>query len=171
MHKNLGHTLISTLSTMAVLSTLSLYALAELGPGGDRARLRAAQSQLVGALQMARSTAVSSGRTVVLCPTLDGMRCDSGADWSWGWLAWGDDNQNRRFDAGERLLWHDALDLRGPTIHSTDGRRQVVYRATGTSGGSNVRFRLCGAAGASEVIVANSGRIRVAGAPARACEA
>lgn len=171
MHQQQGHTLISTLSTLAVLATLALHALADLGPSGDRARLRAAQSQLVSALQMARSTAVSSGRAVVLCPSLDGTRCDRGNDWSWGWLAWRDDNQNRRFDAGERLLWRTALDLRGPTIRSTDGRRLVVYHASGTSGGSNVRFRLCAAAGSSEVIVANSGRIRVAAAAAGACGA
>jgi type IV fimbrial biogenesis protein FimT len=169
MHQQLGHTLISSLSTVAVLATLSLYALADLGPSGERARLRAAQSQLVGALQMARSTAASSGRQIVLCPSLDGARCDSGNDWSWGWLAWRDDNQNRRFDPGESLLWRDELDLRGPTIHSTEGRRQIVYRATGTSGGSNVRFRLCGPAAASEVIVANSGRIRIAGASPETC--
>jgi type IV fimbrial biogenesis protein FimT len=161
MRRQTGFTLVEQLTVLTVLSVLLAVSAPQLGPQLERQRLRAASSELLHALRFARANATLAGRPVVLCPSEDGESCTTRSDWSGGWIVYADGNRNQGFDAGEEMLLVHRLTGRGPSVRTSDGRRRIVYRDSGTSGGSNVRFVLCGGDRGMQIIVANSGRVRV----------
>ncbi|MFS2139397.1 GspH/FimT family pseudopilin [Duganella sp. Dugasp56] len=71
-----------------------------------RQQLRIAVNDLVAAINLTRSHAVARGGKVLLVP-LD----PSGSSWREGWVVFVDENNNRRPDAGELLLFqHGPLE-------------------------------------------------------------
>jgi type IV fimbrial biogenesis protein FimT len=136
-------------------------------------QLTSAKNLLVLGLQRARSEAVASGREQVLCPSRNGLRCEESSEWSSGWLLFSDNNHNGRFDPTEPLLLSQTLDPNLVSVHSTSGRRRIVYRSLGESPGTNVTFVICARRSpdkGGQVIVSNSGRVRTLNfAPPDAC--
>jgi type IV fimbrial biogenesis protein FimT len=128
----------------------------------------AAANTLVSHLNLARGIALARHANVVLCPSADRMQCaEPGNDYTWwqnGWLVYVDENDNGRPDNGE-IVRTDGHDGSGNiTIRSSRHRREVVYRPSGTSGGSTLTLAICGAHGASAaryVTVSNAGRPRI----------
>lgn len=127
-------------------------------------QLSTSKNALVATLQRARAESASTGRNVVLCPSTNGLQCQTTGDWSKGWLVYRDDNLNGRFDPAESLVLTHAQPDTTLTIRTSDGRRKLTYRGFGRADGSNVRFVFCdsGLTSGGQVVVANSGRIRSA---------
>lgn len=168
-----GLTLLELITTMAIVVVLLALAAPSFKSLTASTQLTTAKNQLVLGLQRARSEALSRGRDVVLCPSLDGLRCVDASDWSNGWLLYVDNNRNSRFDALETLLLSQSLDPDKVSVNGNSGRRRITYRSLGESAGANATFVLCSRMRpelGGQVIVANSGRVRSLNfAPVSAC--
>lgn len=168
-----GLALIELLGVLAIVSILMALAAPSFKSLSASTQLTTTKNQLVLGLQRARSEALSRGRDVVLCPSVDGRRCADLSDWSTGWLLFVDNNHNSRFDALETLLLSQELDAERVSVRGNGGRRQITYRSLGESAGANATFVLCSRMRpdfGGQVIVANSGRVRTLNfAPDSAC--
>lgn len=104
MNKERGFTLIELLVTLTVVAILvgaGVPALQELAMANRRA---AAVNTLIGDIQLARSIASSRSRPVVLCRA-PGGHCVGGNDWTDGWLAYLDEDENGSFNHTDEVLW------------------------------------------------------------------
>lgn len=170
-----GLSLIELLAAIALLAVLAGVGIPSLRGMLASSQLTAATNLLVTGLQRARSEALATGRHSVLCPSSNGRQCRDDSDWSGGWILYRDLNRNSRFDPVEPLLLTQTLEAEKIRIRSNNGRRRVTYRSLGESAGANTTFVLCSQATPSrgtQVIVANSGRVRlVRRPPAGGCTA
>ena len=157
-----GFTLIELIFTTAVIAMLCAISLPALGSLTQRSRSRAANNNLITALNLARSSAVSRGSEIVLCPSADQKHCDDGIWWQQGWIVFQDLDRNGTRNGDEPIL-NVVQAQPGMAIASSIGRDHVTYRIDGSATGTNLTFTLCdrrGSAHASTIVVSNSGRPR-----------
>jgi type IV fimbrial biogenesis protein FimT len=161
--------MVIVLGVLAVLTCVAAPPFARLV---SRERLTAAQTDLMSSLRYAREQAHRSGRRTIVCPSLDGRRCEAITQWERGWIAgyasWGPGPQQIQGDPWDVRSGHPNL-----SMVSSQGRRAVVFRATGYASGSNIGILICNrkrAEMALQIFVSNSGRIRGARANAEAVE-
>lgn len=162
-----GLTLIELLIVVAVLAVLFGVAMPSYGAFTEGARAGAAKSALLASLTSSATRAAVTGQHAVLCPSRDGDSCTGEPDWSFGWIAFLDGNNNRSHDAGESLILHEPALPGRVRLRSTIGRTRIVFQPNGGNAGSNVTFTLCdgrGAARAETLVLNNVGRLR-SGAP------
>ncbi len=158
-----GVTLIELACVTAIISILAGLA----GPSMYQWRQRAAADGLISALTtdiaLARISAVSRGKTAVLCPSPDAVSCDTQADWSDGWIVFLDANRDKVREADEELL-SVAHARRIPTLGfaSTAGRRTIRLFPSGMGYGSNLTVTACLAGNThARLVMNNAGRVRV----------
>ena len=101
-------------------------------------------------------------RVVSLCPSVDGLRCQPGRDWSTGWLMFENTDRDEppRRDADEPLLQAHVV---GENVRIMANRRGFTLRATHKRA-TNGTFVVCDrAARATPValVVSYTGRPRV----------
>jgi type IV fimbrial biogenesis protein FimT len=128
-----------------------------------------AHNTLITALNLARSSAVSRGGEIVMCPSADLQRCDEGIWWQHGWIVFQDLDRNGSRSGDEPLI-NVTQAQPGMAIVTSSGREHVTYRNDGSATGTNLTFTLCdrrGSAAASTIVVSNSGRPRL-GTPTKA---
>ena len=157
-----GITLIELVFTIAIGSILCAISLPALGSLMQSGQSRSAHNALVAALNLARSSAVSRQADVSICPSRDGATCDNAIWWQRGWIVFADANRDGARGPNEAII-HVGQMHKGMAIASTAGRRHVIYRADGTSAGTNLTFTFCdrrGPASADTVVISNTGRIR-----------
>ncbi|WP_184355052.1 GspH/FimT family pseudopilin [Xanthomonas euroxanthea] len=125
-------------------------------------QVTATMFELVAHLTLARSTSITRGSSVAMCPSASPSECMAGHDWTSGWLVYADPDGNRKPDGIS-----DIIASAKPTHNSklsiltTTGRTQVRYGSLGTTLGSNVTFHICqGRSLEAQVIVSISGRTR-----------
>ncbi len=162
-----GFTLIELMMTLAVFAILTACAMPAFGNLISSTGARAAQENLVTALNTARILAASRTQHVVVCPSADGQYCGHTTEWQHGWLIFVDADHDDVRDLGEELLAAGQQQPDGIAIVSTAGRTHVDYRPDGSATGSNVTFTVCdrrGAAEARALVINNAGRVR-AGEP------
>ena len=99
----------------------------------------------------------------VVCPSSDGSRCNSGTDWSSGWIVFVDRDGDDQRSAAEPLLSTVAgSELGGLRVATSVGRSKARFLPDGRSGGTNLSMRICdGPMLARSVIINVSGRGRV----------
>lgn len=173
-HRSRGFTLIEAVIAVAVAGVLVGTAVPALTGALEAARASSARAALLASLTRSISHASLTGSEVVLCPS-GGDGCRDTPDWSGGWIAYADLDSDRAHDPNETLL-HTEPALPGKVhLHTTSGRRRLVFQPNGGNAGSNATFTLCdgrGAARAVTLVLSNDGRLR-AGKPtataARAC--
>jgi type IV fimbrial biogenesis protein FimT len=164
-----GTSLIEQIMTLTIVGVLLGVALPPLRHTLGRNRLQVAQTDFISALQHARSTAVTSGRRTLFCPSADGVRCSGGTQWHGGWLLGHDVDGDHQPDGKPTYTRAAYVGLR---IVSSSGRHDVRYKPDGSSAGSNLTLLFCEPGGdgrALSVVVSNPGRVR--GAPASAAQA
>jgi type IV fimbrial biogenesis protein FimT len=169
-----GFTLIEAVIALAVASVLVGTAVPAWTGAAEAAHASSAQAALLASLTQSISHAALTGSEVVLCPG-DASGCRDTSDWSGGWIAYADLDGDRSRDPNETLL-HAEPALAGKVhLHTTAGRKRLVFQPNGGNAGSNVTFTLCdgrGAGKATSLVLANDGRLR-AGKPtetaAQAC--
>ncbi|NIP72271.1 MAG: general secretion pathway protein GspH [Gammaproteobacteria bacterium] len=160
-----GFTLTELLITMGLAVILTVGVIPSFRTILANNRVSAAVNKLVAHLQAARSEAVRNGRQAILCPSVDGQRCERTNQWHRGWMIYADTNRNRRRDPEERVTRVHGP-LTGLSIHSGRYSYRVRYRYDGSSYFSNTTFTFCDSRGAEHaraVILSNSGRPRVSG--------
>lgn len=170
----LGVTLIELIFTLAIVAVLASLSAPALGNLIQRGHSRSAHDMLVGSLNLARMSSVSTHRETIVCPSSDHASCADGIWWQRGWIVFEDANQNNRRDEDEPLL--QVVDAQpGIAIATSSGRKFVRYRPDGSASGTDLTYTICDRRGASEataVVVSNPGRVRDARPdPARAAAA
>ncbi|MEO6799123.1 MAG: GspH/FimT family pseudopilin [Rhodanobacter sp.] len=164
-----GMSLIEQIMVLAIVGILTGIALPPLRHVLGHNRLQVAQSDFITALLHARSSAATSGRRTLFCPSLDGRQCSGDTQWEHGWLLGHDTDGDHQPDGGPSYTRAAYAGLR---IISNTGRHDVRFKPDGSSAGSNLTLLFCEPGGdgrALSVVVSNPGRVR--GAPASAAQA
>ncbi len=164
-----GTSLIEQIMVLAIIGVLLGVALPPLRHVLGRNRLQVAQTDFITALQHARSTAATSGKRTLFCPSSDGSQCSGDTRWEHGWLLGHDTNGDHQPDGGPSYTRAAYAGLR---ISSSPGRHDVRFKPDGSAAGSNLTLLFCEPGGdghALSVVVSNPGRVR--GAPASAAQA
>ncbi|HMM45178.1 MAG TPA: GspH/FimT family pseudopilin [Candidatus Macondimonas sp.] len=173
-----GVSLVELLTTVVVLGLLAALAGPPLAQWlGDR-RLIALNNMLAGDLQRARGEAARMRRAVVLCTRGSTLTCGGQAAWETGWLVFEDPDGDRNCadvnndgrcdgDNGRLLRVQPALPS-GVSLRKTGTPAdRMRFTDTGAAAFFNHRYTFCdsrGATAARGLVLANTGRIRIAGA-------
>ena len=163
--KNYGFTLIELIITLAIAGILFSIALPTFSQVLAKNQQQTTLYRLFSHHQLARSEAIKTNQTVILCKSNDGQQCDRQAEWSDGWMIFTDHNNNKKLDADERMIYTQAslnnrlsLSYRGFGSHN-----YVRYFPSGQST-SNGTFTLCnqeGKAYSKALIISRTGRVRI----------
>lgn len=160
--KQFGFTLIELIFTLAVLAVLVSIGTPSLGNLIHGVQSRSARGALIGSLNLARMTAVTARRLVIVCPSSNHAGCDDSLRWHSGWIVFEDRNQNNKRDADDPLLEVVGAQ-QGVAIATTAGRKFVRYRPDGSASGTDLTFTVCdrrGPKAAAAIVVNNPGRVR-----------
>lgn len=134
-----GFTLIELLITIAVAAILLGAAVPSLRTFTANNQVVAASNSIVTGLNLARSTAVTSGEEVALCPSSNESTC-SDNDWDKGWIVFDDSEANGIPAEAERIR---VATLTGGLSDSTNGQI-VIFEADGTTTlSSTVNIEIC----------------------------
>jgi type IV fimbrial biogenesis protein FimT len=154
-----------SLVEMLVVVGITVMLLAMASPGFGRIRasaaLRTATSQTMAALHLARRMALAQGRSVTVCPTLDGLRCDfRGRQWVLFANQPGGIDSRREQDEPVLRRW-----MLPPGIRTSGSRGYATFRERpGAAATVTFEFRHRGAPGVvRSVVVSQTGRPRLGG--------
>jgi type IV fimbrial biogenesis protein FimT len=163
-----GFTLTELVIVLAIAGILAMIGAPVMGHLLARTRDASAVESIAGSLRHARTAAVMRNTRVLVCPSRDGHRCNAGDDWQHGWVVAEDSDHDGQPDTQTPLITTQAAMPAGMRIVTSAGRGSIDFQPSGSAGGSNVRFTICHAneRAGKAVIVANSGRVRVASADA-----
>ncbi|MCC4594724.1 GspH/FimT family pseudopilin [Xanthomonas campestris pv. phormiicola] len=167
-----GYTLLQLAVVMATICVLTAIGIPAFQDLVMRQRLAVTSYRLSSQLALARSSAISSGVPVSVCPSSGGGKCREDNDWSHGWMVYRDlDRQSQPTDPDSILGQETAPAAASMTVISNSGRRAVRFLPDGRSAGSNLSIRICGKGRLlAEVVVNNAGRPRLAkAATSQAC--
>lgn len=163
-----GFTLTELLVVMAIASILAMIGAPAMGSLLARVSTASAEASIATSLRHARSSAVLHNTRVIVCPSGDGRRCSKGNDWQQGWLVASDADHDGQPDTDAAVLTVVGAMPAGARITTSVGRGHLIFQPSGSAGGSNVKFTICHAHQRSGklVVLANSGRVRLANADA-----
>ena len=162
-----GFTILEMMIALAVVAILLVMGIPALQDFGSRQRMSAAINGLHGHLALARNEAIRYNTQVVACPGNEIAGCAGSADWSNGWIVFGDPNGDRQFQATEPI-YRAELGLEQILIHSSSGRQSLRFSPNGSAPGSNMSISFCDRRGpvkARKLVISNIGRIRREDAP------
>lgn len=169
MRKSQGMTLIELLVVVAIAAVLMGLAVPSLREFVAKNRLSSASTELVGALNLARSEAVKRVRTVSVCKSADGATCTLAGNWEQGWVVFVDGNVQGTLDgvgAAADTLLRAGGSRSGLTISGGGNFPDwISYTSNGNSDGvglNNGTFSICIDADGLDVVVGPTGRVRIA---------
>lgn len=165
-----GFTLIEFVVAMAVLAVLLSVAVPALDGTVRQHRVVSDINRLNAAMQGARSAAIQSGASTVVCPSADGRRCVA-ETWEVGWLSFVDVDGTGVCDAdltathcsdGGRILGRGGVLSDGTLRANGNARWRVRYDAHGRASGYAATFSRCSADGATRAgfTLIMTGRLR-----------
>lgn len=172
-----GFTLTELLVTVAVAAILLAVAVPSFRIFIQNAQLNTAADGLLGAIQQARSEAITRGDAVLLCRTADpdSNNCgtSSANDWSGGWLMYavrnfaGETNYDST-NANHELISRGSPAPEGVTVTSdTQGNNWLTYAPDGTlTEDDTVAYAVCDDRGVDEgqlIVIPMIGRPYITG--------
>lgn len=128
MARSRGMTLLELMMAVTVLGILLAIAVPSFRNYTIGSRVSAASSDLVTAMNLARSEALRRSSPAVLCASADEATCSGDTDWATGWVVFTDPNGNGAVDADELLQVWSALS--GQVAAAADVDR-VTYNTMG----------------------------------------
>ncbi len=119
---------------------------------------------LLAHLQFARSRAIMATATIVVCPSLDGQRCEpSNRAWSHGWLVFKDKDfkQPPRLDPEDELILSHQNESSAPRLYSSLDHVRFSENGTARNGTITLCHESADPAQARAIIISILGRSRV----------
>jgi type IV fimbrial biogenesis protein FimT len=161
-HHARAYTLYELLLTLTLVAIIVGLGLPSFAGVAARNRLHVEINALFHAIHLARKESIMRRRVVSLCPSLDGLTCEPGRDWSTGWLMFEntDKDEPPRRDPAEPLL---QAHLVAESVQIMANRRGFTLRAT-QKRATNGTFVVCDRAGRATptaLVVSYTGRPRV----------
>ncbi len=136
--RSLGFTVVEISVTLGILAVGLTQVVPSVHQMLANNQVVAASNTLVVGLNQARSTAITSGRDITICPSSDTISCSTGA-WKDGWIVFNDANANGVVDTGEIIRANsqeNKLLVQGfgnPIVFKSDGTTTMSVDATITS--------------------------------------
>ena len=138
-----GLTATELLVTMAVAAILLVVGVPSFSAAILSTRLNTQMSDFHGALQRARSEAITRASPVTVCKSASGTACTSAGGWEGGWIVFIDGNANGLLDAGETIVRVTGALLSNYTLRGSTGLASVItYKPDGSAQASGY-FILC----------------------------
>jgi type IV fimbrial biogenesis protein FimT len=118
--------LLMTFVLVAILVGIGIPSFAKMNANG---RIRTEVNALFHAIHLARKESVMRRSVVSICPSVDGINCQPGFDWSQGWIMFNnrDRDEPPRIDNDEPVL---QIHRSGPNVRISANRRGFTLRAT-----------------------------------------
>lgn len=156
-----GFTLLELLVSLSVMSILAAIAIPNFNSVIVRMRVDNEISELHRMLLVTRNTAINSGQKTILCPLDNTLQCST--QWQNELSVFIDVNDNKLFDANEKVVKVRAKIIVGDELVYGKGRKKITFKPTGQlSGLANGTFRYCPKDYSNfsrGIIVARSGRV------------
>lgn len=136
-----GFTLIEMMISLAVLALLLAIVPPSLAAFVSTSRVRAAQSELISSLMLARSEAAKRGKTVFVTASAP----QRGNEFGSGWTLWVDEDDSGDFNSGDTVIRQFPDISAGVVLGTAANVTQVSFASTGfLTPASVVTFRVCG---------------------------
>jgi len=173
MKHNAGFTLLELLIAISIMAILAGIAVPSFNYINNRRITQGQIESLQRTLSMARQMAIAQNRRTIVCPSSNGSTCDTGKDWSYGYLAYVDKNHDGNFDATQDQLIEYVAGVKNVATRqdtssfghklTSDTASTLKFSTQGTALGSNQTFTYCDGNQKKKfaVIVSAQGRIRV----------
>ena len=156
-----GFTLIELMVSVSVTSILAAIAVPNFSEFIVQMRVDNEISQLHRMLLMTRNAAINSGQKAIICPLDNAFQCTS--QWQNELSVFVDINDNKKFDANEKVISIRAAINAGDKLIYGKGRNKITFKPTGQlSGLANGTFEYCPKTHknrARGIIIARSGRL------------
>lgn len=157
-----GYSLYELIITIGVVALIMTLGVPSFGKMLADHRLKVEVDALFHAIHLARKESIVRRRAVTLCPSQDGEKCDSGFDWSVGWIMFVnlDRDMPASRDPGEPVLQRFSVSLHNEVVAN---RRSFSFRTTELRA-TNGTFIFCDKARRAvprALIVSYTGRPRV----------
>ncbi len=165
INRHTGVTLIELLVTLSIAVILMAIAVPGFQDFFRRNRIDSSVSELMGALNYARSEAIRRGVRVSICRSGTGTNCTTTQPWQAGWIVFTNPNDDNNVDAGEEIIRvYHALPA-GVTLNTNDFTNRITYqpdgRITNSVGGSFFLHYGGETTPARQIKVIGTGRARV----------
>ena len=121
MKASTGFTLIELLVVIMIVSILMGLGVPSFKYVTNSNRLSAEVNGLLGDMQLARAEAIKEGVPVTVCASMDQATCSGKSDWSTGWIAFVDANNDGVRVPDEPLLHEQKALHVGDTLVDTTG--------------------------------------------------
>ncbi len=165
MKKVQGLTLIELILTLAIIATLTGWALPNFRQFKLNHDMTQEINRLSATINFARNQSIILSQQIILCPSSTLTACDGGNNWHGGWIVFADHDFDRQFNGHDTMLLNEQKMVGGLTAQSSAYRKIIRYDPTGFAPGSNLTIRYCderGAAHGKAIIISNVGRPRIA---------
>lgn len=144
-----GFTLLELMITLSVASLLVVAATPTFRETIQESRMRAAVTNLEGALNLARMEAMRRNVSVTVCSVADPQAAspqdckDDDSGWDTGWIVFADRNVDLDFDANDELIRVFPAPEAGLSVLQNGPQDHAQFKPTGTSHNAASSFLIC----------------------------
>lgn len=166
MRQARGVTLFEILLALSVVSVLAAVSLPNFRSLAQSVSGEVTLRRLANAVQLGKSSAITQGTVITLCPLSGGPEC--GRDWNAGLRIFSDVNGNRRADPQENTIRQIGFpDSNGRIrFRAFQNKQYLQITSLGTTRNQNGNFTYCPASGersfARQLIINRTARLRFA---------